>query len=382
MRLLLFNYEYPPVGGGGGWVTYFLAREYVRRGHEVLLLTSAYANLPRREIVEGYIVERVPAIRRNPNVAQVGEMLSYAISSSWAGMRQAPQFRPDAVQVFFGIPSGFGAYLLRRCYGIPYVVFLGGRDVPRPNPDPPYYRYLYALLRPAILAIWRNAAHRVACSEGLRELARATAPDLPFCVIPDGIDLERFPPKIYPCREKVQILGVGRLIPRKGFDVLIRAVAMLPSLLPFEVVLVGDGPEREALTSLAKSLGVAERIQFVGSVPYDDLPARYAEADIYVLSSHAEGMPLVVLEAMASGLPILATEVQGIRELVADGVNGWRFPVNDAETLAAHLARLIQNPAEREALGRASRERVQSYAWVNIAKAYLELLEDAARQKR
>lgn len=382
MRLLLFNYEYPPVGGGGGWVTHFLAREYVRRGHEVLLLTSAYANLPRREIVEGYTVERVPAIRHNPHVAQVGEMLSYALSSSWVGMRRARMFRPDAVQVFFGIPSGLGAYFLRRCYGIPYVVFLGGRDVPRPNPDPPSYRYLYTLLRPAILAIWRNAAYRVACSEGLRELARATAPDLPCHVIPDGIDLDRFPPKAYPCRERVQILGVGRLVPRKGFDVLIRAVAMLPSLLPFEVVLVGDGPERETLESLARSLGVAERVQFVGSVPYNALPARYAEADIYVLSSHAEGMPLVVLEAMATGLPIVATDVQGIRELVADGVNGWRFPVNDAEALAAYLARLIENSAEREAFGRASRERVQSYAWGNIAKAYLELLEDAARQRR
>jgi glycosyltransferase involved in cell wall biosynthesis len=403
MRLLLFNYEYPPVGGGGGWVTHFLAREYARRGHEVLVLTSAYADLPRRETVDGYAVERVPAVRKNPNVAQVTEMLSYALSSSRVGMRRAREFRPDAAQVFFGIPSGLGAYLLRRRYGVPYVVFLGGRDVPRPNPDPPYYRYLYALLKPAILGIWRNAAHVVACSDGLRELARATAPDLPFRVIPDGIDLDKFPPKSYEPRPTVRILGIGRLIPRKGFDTLIRAAALLKASTPspsapipspfqggglgwgfvpsFEVEIVGDGPERTSLESLAKSLGVADRVRFAGSVPYDSLPGRYADADVYALTSHAEGMPLVVLEAMATGLPILATDVQGMDELVADGVNGWRFPVNDAEGLAARLAELIADPVRRESFGRASRERVQKYAWSNVAEAYLELLTDASERR-
>jgi glycosyltransferase involved in cell wall biosynthesis len=383
MRLLLFNYEFPPVGGGGGWVTYFLAREYARIGHEVLVLTSAYDGLPRREMHEGFTVERVPAWRRSPNVAQVHEMLSYAVSSTWAGMRRSRELRPDVVQVFFGIPSGLGAYVLRQRYGIPYVVFLGGRDVPRPNPDPPHYRYLYSALRPAIRAIWRSAHSVVACSEGLRELARETDPGVPFRVIPDGIDLERFRPCERASRSVVRVLSIGRLIPRKGFDTLLRASALLRTMQvsAFEVEIVGDGPERDALENLARALGVADLVRFAGAVPYDGLPSRYSEADIFALPSRAEGMPLVVLEAMATGLPVVATQVQGVVELVADGVNGWQVSVGDAAGLASRLAALISDPERRRVFGARSVDRVRPYAWPNVAAAYLRLLEAAAKER-
>ena len=380
MRLLLFNHEFPPIGGGGGLVTAYLAKEYAKRGHDVLVLTSAYDDLPRFEARDGYRIERVPALRANPNVAGVHEMLTYSVSSAWVGYWRAKQFQPDAVQVFFGIPAGLGPYLLNRLLRIPYVVFLGGRDVPRPNPDPPYYEHLYKVLTPAIRAIWRRASAVVACSEGLRELARQTDPRLPIEVIPDGIDLDRFQPALGSEKETVRVLSIGRLIPRKGFDTLLRAAAIVRdrTRTPFEVEIVGDGPERKALEALAQRLGITALVRFAGTVPYERLPERYAAADLYVLPSHAEGMPLVVLEAMATELPIVATDVQGMDELVADGVNGRRFPPGDAERLAEHLLELLGDAERRRAFGRASRARVEPYAWSNVAEAYLKLLQDAA----
>ena len=303
-------------------------------------------------------------------------MLTYAISSSVYGLKFAKKFQPDITQVFFGIPAGGGAYLLKKFQKVPYVVFLGGRDVPRPNPDPGYYRWLYLLLKPVIRAIWGNASMLVACSDGLRELAQETDANVNINVIPDGLDLARFEPaqrEAHP--ETVRILTIGRLIPRKGFQFLIRA---LPHILAktetnFEIEIVGDGPYRDELLQQAESLGVASHIHFSGSVPYAELPAKYRRADIFILPSLAEGMPLVVLEAMGTGLPIVASRVQGIDELVAAGVNGEVFDPGDVDGLARCIVKLINAGEQRIAMGKASIERVKPYDWKHIADAYLAL---------
>ena len=259
------------------------------------------------------------------------------------------------------------------------MVFLGGRDVPSRNPDPPYYRWLYLLLKPIIRAIWRHAATVVSCSDGLRELARETDAGVKIDVIPDAVDLETFAPvqrDAYP--EKVRVLTIGRLIPRKGFQFLIRA---LPEIIEkaahdFEIEIVGDGPYHGELLKLAETLGVASHIQFAGSVPYPELPQKYRDADLLILPSLAEGMPLVVLEAMGTGLPIVASRVQGIDELVADGVNGALFDPGDVDGLAHCLVNLINANESRIEMGKASVERVKPYDWKNIADAYLNLYAD------
>jgi glycosyltransferase involved in cell wall biosynthesis len=378
MHILMFNYEFPPVGGGGGWVTYFLGKYFAEAGHKVLLITSRYSDLPRDEQIEGFHVHRVPVRRKSKDVCGVYEMLTYVISSSVSGFKFARQFRPELVQVYFGIPSGPGAYLLKKCLGIPYVVFLGGRDVPRPNPDPPYYRWLYAILRPAIRTIWRNAAEVVACSAGLRELAWHTQPDTQIQVIPDGLELSRFSPSPRSTSpEHVRILTVGRMIPRKGFQFLIRALPQViqHATCDFEIELVGDGPYRTELVKLADALGVSHKIHFTGSVPYAALPQKYSQADIFTLCSSAEGMPLVVLEAMGSGLPIVASRVQGIEDLVGVGENGVLFTPGDVDGLAQGLISLINDSESRVQMGKTSVERVQKYDWKNIAQSYLEIYQ-------
>ena len=378
-KILMFNHEFPPIGGGGGWVSYFLGKHFAAAGHDVHLITSQFRDYPKDEKVEGFHVHRVRALRKNPDVCAVYEMLTYAVSSSFYGLRFAKQFQPDIVQVFFGIPAGGGAYLLQKRRNVPYVVFLGGRDVPSRNPDPPYYRWLYLLLKPVIRAIWGNASAVVACSEGLRELARETDSDVKMDVIPDAVDLETFTPvqrDAYP--EKVRVLTIGRLIPRKGFQFLIRA---LPQVLEkvshnFEIEIVGDGPYHGELLKLAENLGVISHIRFVGSVPYPKLPQKYRDADLFILPSLAEGMPLVVLEAMGTGLPIVVSRVQGIDELVVDGVNGALFNPSDVDGLAHALVKLINAGEDRIEMGKASVERVKPYDWKNIADAYLSLYAD------
>ena len=378
-KILMFNHEFPPIGGGGGWVSYFLGKHFAAAGHEVHLITSQFRDCPAMEEVEGFHVHRVRALRKNPDVCAVHEMLTYAMSSSLYGLRFAKRFQPDIVQVFFGIPAGGGAYLLRKFRDVPYVVFLGGRDVPSRNPDPPYYRWLYLLLKPIIQSIWGNAAAVVACSDGLRELARETNSDVKIDVIPDGLDLGRFEPvQRDACPKKVRVLTIGRLIPRKGFQFLIRA---LPQIVEnaahdFEIEVVGDGPYQAELLRLSEDLGVASYINFTGSVPYSELPEKYRDADVFILPSLAEGMPLVVLEAMGTGLPIVASRVQGIDELVVEDVNGALFDAGDVDGLAHSLVKLINAGKGRIEMGKASVKRVEPYDWKHIADAYLARYAD------
>ena len=380
----MFNHEFPPIGGGGGQVSYFLGKHFAAAGHEVHLITSQFRDCPKMEVVDDIHIHRVRALRKNPNICAVHEMFTYAISSSIYGLKYAKKFKPDIVQVFFGIPAGGGAYLLQKYNKVPYVVFLGGRDVPRPNPDPPYYRWLYMVLKPIIRCIWDNATMVVACSDGLRDLAYETDSNVKIEVIPDGVNLDTFQPVQRDTNpKKVRILSIGRLIPRKGFQFLIQA---LPHVIEnteceFEIEIVGDGPYQVELIKLAENLNVISHIHFSGSIPYSDLPKKYYDADLFILPSLAEGMPLVVLEAMGTGLPIIASRVQGIEELVAENVNGALFNPGDVDELANCLIRLINDGEMRIEMGNRSTEKVAPFDWKNIADAYLTFYEEIIDQE-
>jgi len=383
MRILMINYEFPPVGGGGGNVTYYISKNLALQGHEVHVITSGFKSLPKYEKLDGFYVHRVSVLRKNPNVCGIHEMLTYVISASFYSVRFVKKFRPDIIHVFFGIPSGPVAYLLKKLYNIPYVLFLGGRDVPRPHPDPPFYRLMYGILSPAIKSIWGNAKAVVACSSGLKDMALKTADNINIHVIPDGVDLARFHPEEKKDIKSVRILAIGRLIPRKGFDCLIRSLPEVVKVIQkdFCVEIVGDGPLRSELTNLAKELHVSDKVIFAGSVPYDQLHEKYQQADVFILSSLAEGMPLVVLEAMACGLPILATKVQGVDELVWVGVNGFLFKPADHQTLSQQITELISNDGIRQQMGKESLKIVQRYSWSNITEEYVNLYKGSEMKK-
>jgi glycosyltransferase involved in cell wall biosynthesis len=171
------------------------------------------------------------------------------------------------------------------------------------------------------------------------------------------------------------------LIPRKGFQFLIQA---LPDVCKqvnadFRIQIAGDGPYRSELVKLAESLNVSDKIDFLGSIDYANLPQKYHEADIFSLCSLAEGMPLVVLEAMGTGLPIVASRVQGITDLVEVGTNGELFDPGDVNQLVKHLVRLIDDGEQRVKMGQKSTELAQGYDWENIAQSYLELYEKVVR---
>ena len=241
----------------------------------------------------------------------------------------------------------------------------------------------HRLLGPVIRWLWRSAAAVVANSAGLRDLARRGAPTQPVRVIPNGVDAHTFHPPAENERAPgapVRLLFVGRVVFQKGLDVLLRALAALPPELAWELEIIGDGEQRAALTAEAARLGFAERITFAGWCERAQIAERYRAADVFVFPSRDEGMPNVVLEAMASGLPIVATAIAGSEELVREGENGHLVPTEDAAALAAALAHLLAAPERCRALGRASRAIVErEYTWACVAAAYLAMIRETCQ---
>jgi glycosyltransferase involved in cell wall biosynthesis len=175
-----------------------------------------------------------------------------------------------------------------------------------------------------------------------------------------GVDVERFSAR-GPRRQEgpMSVLTVAQLARRKGLDVLLNAVAMLRARdVAVEVVVVGDGDERGRLETRARELGLEEAVAFAGPVGQDRIPDYYARADVFCLPSFAEGIPIVLMEAMARQLPVVTTTVMGVPELVVDRRCGLLVPPARADLLAGALEELAEDAARREELGRAGRERV------------------------
>lgn len=374
LQIWLINYEFPPVGGGAGNATRYIARELAALGHGVTVLTMAYGSLPRHEEREGYVVRRVASIRRRVDRSTPLEMLSFMISATVSALRLARRERPDVSIAFFSIPSGPVSSALKIFYRVPYLVSLRGGDVPGFQPyDLAFY---HKLTKPFIAHVWQRASRVVANSEGLRGLAMQTTPELPISVVPNGVDVDRFRPADKVNREKFpQLLFVGRLTQQKGLFYLLEAVAMLDE--PFTLTIVGDGDQQSPLETKAAELGIGNRIHFAGWCSREDIINYYTTADVFVFPSLDEGMPNVVLEAMACGLPIIATNIPGCEELVSEGKNGYLVPPRDPASLAERLRQLIVSPDLREETGRESRLISKKYGWDKAALAYAELLWNA-----
>ena len=179
-------------------------------------------------------------------------------------------------------------------------------------------------------------------------------------VTPLGIDLSSW--ELAPFRDNpspFELISVGRLVEIKGYPLLLKAVAgLLREGRNVRLTLVGDGPDRGSLEEQARKLGIADRVLFVGWKSQAELGELYRGSDVGVLSSFAEGVPVVLMEAMATGVPCVAPRINGIPELIRDGTDGLLFTASNVSELTAAVGKLIDNPDLRRRMGLSSRERV------------------------
>lgn len=371
----MFDNEFPPLGGGTGVVNLHLLEEMALRPDVTVDLVTSSRTRTRYEteaFADRITLYKVPVDNRNIHHATNRELLRY----SWRGLRLARQLASahhyDVSFAFAGVPAGAISYLLRLTHGLPYILSLQGPDVPGFEAR---YHYLYPVLTPLITRIWRQAGAVTAISAEQVALAHRTMPDLPLVTIPNGVDTKSFVPAAGTPGRPFTMMCVARLIERKGQHHLLQAFARLRAISaePMALVLVGTGDAEPQLRKLAVDLRVAEAVTFKGFVPREHMPRVYHEADVFVLPSQHEGMSIALLEAMASGLPVIVTDTGGTAELVTQGANGEIVPWADVPTLTAALQRLLNDAEHRRRLGEESRRRALAFGWPALAVRYLEV---------
>lgn len=233
------------------------------------------------------------------------------------------------------------------------------------------------------------------CSDEAFELRSLGVPSRSIALAPCGVDPDLFHPE-GPAEQRgarYRVLSVGRLVPRKGVDLVVRALALLAERGMDEVELVVGGtdgsaadpdPEISRLSGIAESLGVGDRVRFRGQVAREDMPALLRSADAVVCTPWYEPFGIVPLESMACGTPVIAASVGGLIDTVVDGATGLHVPPRDAEALADALAELLPDEDRRAAFGLAGRRRIEArYSWERVAaqteRIYLDALARARR---
>jgi glycosyltransferase involved in cell wall biosynthesis len=380
MRLILVNYEYPPIGAGAATATAEMARSAARLGHEVTVLTSAFGNNFGWSREGEVTLRRVRSRRERADQASMREMGSFVIWAALAMPAVVRRSRAQACIVFFSMPCGPLGTLFRLISGRPYVVSLRGGDVPGTEPQ---LHGMHRRLRFVRRFVLSRAAAVVANSPGLAALSES-ADSIAVKFIPNGVDLERFRPPAHRPSEPFHFLFVGRLNEQKNVGLLLEAVAELSRSAnrPFRVSIVGDGPLRDSLRQRATLLELERLVNWVKWLPREQMPAVYQSAHCVINPSHYEGMPNVVLEAMACAVPVIVSNVSGNRDVVEDGKSGLVVTHDSREGLVEAMARALREPAYIEWLGASARGFVaERYSWDATTLQYIDLLARGAESK-
>ena len=360
-----------------------LARALARAGHDVTVHTRRdSAELPDRvRTDDGVLVEHldagpaapVPRDELLPLVGQLGSELAARFAAD----------PPDLVHAHFWM-SGLAALSATRDLDVPVVQTFHALGVTKRR-----FQGRLDTSPPARIRLERALARDVdrvvaTCTDEVSELVRLGAARSRITVVPSGVDVEQFRPDgpVAERGDRPRVLSVGRLVPRKGFDTVVRALVGVPDA---ELVIAGGpaagqlsgDPEAARLARLAERFGVADRVRLVGAVPRPDLPALLRSADLVVCTPWYEPFGLVPLEAMACGVPVVASAVGGFLDTVVDGATGALVPPRRPDRLAAAMRRLLAEPFWREAYGTAGVDRARSrYSWDRIAAATLAVYQD------
>ena len=359
MNILLHCVYFPPEVGGLESHVFYLARGLVKKGHRVDVVTSrSLRGVPSQEEMEGIRVWRTWFPARNP----LGWSL-HSLGSIPQTRRLAREADIVHAQAFASVlPGALG----RRVSGAPLVAtFHTSHFLTRAEKG---------LWRPVLGSLVRTADHALAASEEIARVAERLAPGTPVEPLTNGVETEFFrrvepalPPAVRP-----RIVVPRRLFPKNGVEYMIRAMPFILHDLEVEAVLVGDGPERSRLQQLARKLGVEERVSFLGKRPHHEMPGLLSSADLAVVPSLMEATSVAALESMACELPVVASRVGGLPEIVDEEV-GALFEAGNAQDLARAVVELLQE-GELPSKGARGRERVQA-RWSNerLVERHLEI---------
>ncbi|MGD2141857.1 MAG: N-acetyl-alpha-D-glucosaminyl L-malate synthase BshA [Candidatus Bathyarchaeota archaeon] len=358
---------YPTVGGSGILATR-LGVEYAKKGHEVHFITYERPVAIQHEDPENVFVHLVSVLEY-----PLFKYPPYTIALASEMFRVSEQQGLDLLHVHYSIPHSTSAYIARGMTGVPYVVTLHGSDVTILGSDSSYLPVNTHTIEKAdaVTAVSRFMAKEAQERLGIQQRIH---------VIPNFVDEEAFAPN--PVGEErirngrdIVVTHISNLRPVKRVHDLVYAMAIVTKEVPeAKLVLIGDGPDRHSIEVLVKRLKLSNNILLTGF--RSDVAHLLGCSDVVVLCSETESAPLTLLEGMSSGLPVIATKVGGIPEIVQDGVNGFLVPPKNPEAIAERLLELNSDSSLRSRLGNVARETIlERYTAEKVVGQYLKIYE-------
>lgn len=352
MKIAILTPLFPPKHLAGLEIAAYNIAKHLAEKHEVYVITSIDKGLPKESTEEGFYVHRF----KTSNIPILRTVLYYI--KSFFIIRE---INPDIVhvQTIFLALSGL---LAKKFLHKPYIVYGRGSDV--------YFSWRFKnLISKPIL---KNADAVIALTGDMkREIQSICNRDV--FVIPNGIDLERFENlskedlrSKLEIKEENIILFVGTLRPVKGMKYLIEAMKTITDKNKnSRLFIVGDGEERKCLENLVRTLNIERYVTFIGKIPNDEIPKYMAASDVFVLPSLSEGFPVTVVEAMASGLPIVATTVRGLPEIIENDENGFLVEPKNPKRIAEKVLLLLEDNELRKRISGKNKEQSKSFSWDN-----------------
>ncbi len=315
-RVLFVVYELPPLGGGVATAANHLLKEFAKEPDLIIdVITSSLKNTWEEEkFSKNITIYKVPIGKKPPEKYQKQTPLEMLRFTIFSGLKVYSLLKKHQYQKahYFGYPGGLNGLIFKK--KVPYIVSLRGVDVPGYNQK---FGWYYRIYRPLSKLIWQQADKVVANSQWLASLARKTL-EREILIIPNGVDTEKFRPIPEKDKFKMFTITAGGTVmgPKKGLEYLVEGFALFHKQYPeSRLLLFGTGELESKLKQMAKDLGIETAVEFTGQVNHDELAKMLPKCHVMCLPSLAEGMSNAVLEAAACGLPLILTDVGGIREL-------------------------------------------------------------------
>jgi glycosyltransferase involved in cell wall biosynthesis len=380
MNVAIFASAFYPATGGVEELVRQLCHEFTQHGISPIVLTNRWPrSLPAEEVYEGIPVYRL-AMRMPEWNWRV--RLVHAVTFPFTRRRLLAilrRHRADVIHVQCAGSNGLYALAAQRALGLPLVLSAQGE---RTMDASHIYDRLPSLNR-TLRDLIANASFITACSKDtLADLEQWWGQ--PFgpkaSVMYNGIRPDDFETGVPYSHPRPYILGIGRVVAQKGFDVLIDAFAEA-QLSSHDLLIAGEGPEQAALARQVQARGLEGRVHFLGRVDRPKAVALFKGSSFFVLPSRMEPFGIVNLEAMAAGKAVVASRVGGVPEVVRDGESGLLIPPADVPALAAALRQVGTDDVLRERLGAAGRKRVLDFTWPAIARAFYEIYALAMQEK-
>ncbi len=366
-RILVLNYEFPPLGGGASPVSYELAKKLSETGDfDIDVVTMGYRGLPKyEEVNKNFRIHRVKCWRSRKELCHPWEQATYLISGWYKCKELLKKNKYDICHCHFIIPTGVLALRLKKKFGLSYIITSHGSDVPGYNPD--RFKFLHEFTGPIIRRILNSAKEAFCGSQYLADLGNKIGAKTQYRVIREGFDSNKFVPQ----EKKKYIFSSGRLLRRKGFQYIIQAVS--DKDIGYEVHVAGDGPMMPELQKLVEKSKT--KIVFHGWL--DNNGREYKnlleQSAIYILASEKENSSVSLLEAMSAGCAMITTNVSGCPETVGNA--GLLVNPRDSSDLKTKLSGIINDQNKLVEFQKNAVERVRStYNWNVVLKEYMKVL--------